>query len=911
MNPMTSNRARRIRLALVAGSMMAVGLAACDDTNRFAGPGIPGGGGGAGTPDVTVGEVRATTPVGDSLLVSASVQDLSGIESITFVGRTLRGDPGLGTDETVERFEEKVVVLGTTPSDTTVARFLQPTEDTERETTFIVVKATDTEGLTSMDSVAVVVGGPAVRFENLAAAQSGTDLPLEVVANDPDGVSSVRIDITGVVDTTIVQEISPVRDTARVDTLLFIPAGTPSGNLELLATAVNNRGISGSTPTRTIAVSQTGATDLVSPSLSLVQQSPARLEKGSEVSVTLTGSDNPGGTGVRSAGITVLAISPTRADTLIRDSVVQFDRGRSGTVSRDFSFRPFNVDSLSLPDTLIFEISGFFVDDAGNCGAATGSEEQSLACETIQVGGATGRVADGVTGLRIEREVVAGETVLLPAGGMIMDAAVDTLRKNLFLSNIEQNRVEVFRLEDELFGDAIAVGSEPWGLDMVTDFTAPDPDSLVVANSNGTNLELIDLDQEIARPEERFFFPDVVLFDVRVEDGDAGILITVIPRPQLALLDFSDRPQYLAVDTFGNRIFSTLVADPLDEVGTVRKSFFEEDWEQPETKIFVEHAVFEEVDDQFAFAHVDDVQAAGGVLTLVDHVLGFPDQVITGSADLNAGETPADAVAEIRGKGSDVFWANGAWNVQSLGFNDTTFVSASGDGTWVAIGEGAEPEVGRVLMHRAEAGEGSSLSGNVPVADLITNRPEPVRGIGLNYDGTLGVVRGSSEVAFFDVNLRKQGGTQTVDGGAGAALHPLHADQPTLANLGGTHLPDVHLAFVGTGDGSIDIVDTFRFLRIGSVRIRDRVTGPIRAVLPFPSDNANFNCPTIPVQDRRGVTIGTAVQLYQNGDFFQPDDGTITDDECVVVKLFAVTEAGGVVVIDVRKADILRFHPQR
>ena len=37
----------------------------------------------------------------------------------------------------------------------------------------------------------------------------------------------------------------------------------------------------------------------------------------------------------------------------------------------------------------------------------------------------------------------------------------------------------------------------------------------------------------------------------------------------------------------------------------------------------------------------------------------------------------------------------------------------------------------------------------------------------------------------------------------------------------------------------------------------------------------------------------------------------ITDDACIVVKLFAVTSTGGVVVVDVRKADILRDHPAR
>ena len=84
------------------------------------------------------------------------------------------------------------------------------------------------------------------------------------------------------------------------------------------------------------------------------------------------------------------------------------------------------------------------------------------------------------------------------------------------------------------------------------------------------------------------------------------------------------------------------------------------------------------------------------------------------------------------------------------------------------------------------------------------------------------------------------------------------------------------------------------------------------SVLPFPTDNTAFQCSTIPVQDKRGNTIGNAVQIYESGDFLRPiaPDG-ITEDRCVVMKLFATTSGGGVVVIDVRKADVLKEHPER
>ena len=66
------------------------------------------------------------------------------------------------------------------------------------------------------------------------------------------------------------------------------------------------------------------------------------------------------------------------------------------------------------------------------------------------------------------------------------------------------------------------------------------------------------------------------------------------------------------------------------------------------------------------------------------------------------------------------------------------------------------------------------------------------------------------------------------------------------------------------------------------------------------------------VTDQAGRFIGQAVQIYQGNDFNSPIvPNGVTEDRCVVVKLFGTTSSGGVVVIPVTKADILRNHPQR
>ena len=131
-------------------------------------------------------------------------------------------------------------------------------------------------------------------------------------------------------------------------------------------------------------------------------------------------------------------------------------------------------------------------------------------------------------------------------------------------------------------------------------------------------------------------------------------------------------------------------------------------------------------------------------------------------------------------------------------------------------------------------------------------------------------------------------------------------------NFDGDYRPNTHIAFLGTGEHTIDIIDTFHFFRSGRLFIRDVVQGPLKAVLPFPEDNLGLTCTMVTVTDQTGSTIGQGVEVFENGLFSTPDlaDGA-TEDSCVVVKLFGVTDSGGVVIIDVRKADILRDHPSR
>ena len=325
-------------------------------------------------------------------------------------------------------------------------------------------------------------------------------------------------------------------------------------------------------------------------------------------------------------------------------------------------------------------------------------------------------------------------------------------------------------------------------------------------------------------------------------------------------------------------------------------------------KIFVQHAAMEESDDFTGVAHADNVFAVQGPFNdsvqVNDHTPGSLNTLITG-IDNNA----ATAVGQAVAVGSDAIARPGRWSVPNLGFHDTTFVSASGDGGWVVFGEGSTDPVGRIIMFEAVQ---DAISDAIEVDDLMINASETVRGIGLNYDGTLGIARGQ-DAYFFTTDLRLQGRRVLPPGGAGAVLHPLHANAKSLQNTGGVYRPDTHLGFVGTGDRTIVIIDTFHFFRSGRIFIKDVPSGPLRAVLPFPEDNANFTCTSSTVTDQAGNTIGSAVEVFAGGNFNNPHpaSGGPTEDSCIVVKLVGITDAGGVVVVDVRKSDLLRDHPSR
>jgi hypothetical protein len=188
-------------------------------------------------------------------------------------------------------------------------------------------------------------------------------------------------------------------------------------------------------------------------------------------------------------------------------------------------------------------------------------------------------------------------------------------------------------------------------------------------------------------------------------------------------------------------------------------------------------------------------------------------------------------------------------------------VALGGDRRRVAFGEGNTPtRAGRVLLVYDPTGtpaDGAQYSAPIEVTDLTSNASDKVFGLDINQNSRNIGVHGT-ETFFADSSLRLQGKYATFNTGAGIAFHPDNRDENTADSL-------ARVAFVASGDMSIQIVDSYSYRLRGRIPIRKNLYGALRASVPSPAERAA--------------------------------------DPTIMVKLFGLTPEG-LVVIDVRRGDI-------
>lgn len=808
---------RFARIATVA--LAALAAVRCGESGRYGtGPGTGGSGGGGGggggvpgAPSVTILQpATANFPVGvgDSVLVQFRATDGNGVVSVEMTGVAQRGDPQFGTDTVVERFTKRTLTIPNRP-DTTLARFLYVIDaDSTSESALVIVTAFDSSGSFGSDTVAVrLTKGPRLTIDRPTAgavSSVGKSVTVQVTATDPQGVRVVGWRTSGVLsraDSLIVPG-AVLPDTVTFIDTVAVPAGTAAGNLVFTAFGVDSAGDPSGSSFGTTIIIQTAASDVTPPLVTFTVGDRVEVDD----SLTLHATD---ASGIARIGFIVRAFGTS--------SVVAADSLSFGGNQTDVTARlRLRIDTVSTYPRLL-TVEAFALDSIGNRGL-------SSAIGTPVPG--TGVAArDTIT-------AVAGRTFALPSGGEIGDAIYNRNRNELYLSNLILNRLEVFDVATSAFvAGGIPVGSRPLGLAMWPRDTLAGnyADTVVVANSGGTNLSIVDVANRVERRRQRL--PNYLIEKIKtaLDPNNNSIIVNITQ------FDFSDRPQFVGTVCRAScsQVYAVYSTSPTPGQSQPNRGYLA--WEEitapsaaPNGHFFWETAVGPAslVTDTLQVIAVRDT-APGQIRR--DTLLGGAVGIM---ADFNA-----------------------------LVLQDTTYVRNSGDFNHAVMGEGggtnlafarafaydARPGVVTITGTGCTAGNGALLSlvlnctgeldngvsAGIFVRDFVANRSSRVRSVATNYNGRTNFVRADS-VYVMDYTLRQTGILQVGGANAGMDVHPSNNFDATTrgsGGFGGTGAPNSRLVYTARPDPNIEVFDTYWFGSVAAIPVRDPIIGPVRLAL--------------------------------------------------------------------------------
>ncbi len=690
----------------------------------------------------------------------------------------------------------------------------------------VVTEATDGVGnVTTQEATATAFDPNVPRINFLKPSGTvivGGTYSFDITVSDSVGVAKVGYKALGAVnksDSTLFGSPQPFTDTLTF--LLGVPASASVGSSFTVTPFAENRdGLRTSGQAITVKIQAAGA-DAVAP---LVFQTVApRLE--SADSIDISARDNDGT--IRIVGF----IAKDAAGNILFRSADTLSTPAQQVTRRKAFKAPISLRGLTL------FITAYATDAAGHTGYAVPT-------------GATVPVNDDTLAKRDQTVFAFGLTFGLPSGSLGADIAVDEVRSTVYVSNINRNELEAWSYGTTLSPLApVSVGAMPWG--MVIDNSGS---LLLVANSGGTNISKVSL---ITRREEgRVKTANEYVFEVSYsKDLTSGGFKFNVSAP----IDYSDRPQYIAQSASGALYYSTrptTTAQP----GTLRRidNFLDA---RTEPRQIWQYGKF--AGGKYVIVNADAVDVIKGqqgvpdLIIICDHTPGDDP----GTALCVNDGTVEGAVAQLRAAPTNGnLEAVKDLDVASLALPDTNFVAVGGDRRRVAFGEGHTNGAGRVLLVYDPTGTGAYgavYSPPLEVADLTNNASDKVFGIDINQNSTNIVVHGV-ETFFADSSLRLQGKFATFNSGAGVAFHPANFNENSVDPL-------TRIAFVASGDKSIQIVDSYSYRLRGRIPIRENLYGTLRAVRPTAAERAA--------------------------------DGSL------LVKLFGLTSEG-IVVIDVRITDL-------
>jgi hypothetical protein len=364
--------------------------------------------------------------------------------------------------------------------------------------------------------------------------------------------------------------------------------------------------------------------------------------------------------------------------------------------------------------------------------------------------------------------------------------------------------------------------SAHWPLDTLGGYR----DTIVVANSGGTNLSIVDVAAGARREVRRHRLPNYLIRKIKttIDPNNSTIVLNITE------FDYSDRPLYVAsVCRVVTGVACTRVAAVYSTAPTLGQSNPERGymaWEELNPAAGPRGHFFWEPATGSASLSTDTLE----VIALRDTLPGQPirDTLLGGAVGQFADFT-------------------------QLVFQDTTFVRNSGDFNHVLVGEGGgDIQFARSLTFDARAGtttiSGTSCGGvlglvlsctgeqddgisqGIFVRDFISNRSSRVRSIATNFNGRTNFVRADS-IYVFDHTLRQTGLMQVGGLNPGMDVHPNHAFDATTrgtGGFGGVGNPNDRLIYAARPDANIEVIDTYFYGTVAIVPIRDPVIGPIR-----------------------------------------------------------------------------------
>ncbi len=679
--------------------------------------------------------------------------------------------------------------------------------------------------LDNVNALSVVLLSPAPG----ALASQGRYVPIHITADQTGGIQRVGWIVGGVAGQTASAGDSLSLGVPFPPTVDFIDSvlvtGT-TGTFTITGFAVDAGNRRGTSATVVVTI-QSAANDVT----------PPRVEQ----FVTLRAESTD--------SITVHATDPsgiTRVGFLVFDTlgvVIGGDSanyaGNSTDISRRFSLNLIGITTIP-PLGVRVVVQAFGIDGAT-------ALNRGVAGATFTVPSPTGPPrADTVT-------IVAGITKTFPRGGKMADAIFNATRNELYLTNPPLSRVEVFQVANTSFvaSGIPTAGPQPWGIALwPRDTLGNYGDSIVVADAGGTEFSVIDV--AARRLRWRQDLPNFEIEKYQVVQVAGGVYVA-----HILIHDLSDRPQYLAtVCRSGGgtlchadsifAIYSTTPtvssSSPFNGRGTLRME-----------KLINTNALTFPADNNRLFGHFFWEIGGQGASDITDTLR----ILLRRGLPYNDTHVVLSACAGV------------TINFETFGMGDSTFARNSGNFTHAFVGEGGNAGAAyrRVMSYTSKAlldhGAGTLVPGSaygvpgacytspdtlngpadygfnevdygmspaVDVRDFISNTGVHVASIATNFNGGTNMVRADS-IYVLDEGLRLKGISPAPTGAPGMDMNYLHdfaAGQGGSTGLGGTRDSTLRVVFAADPNGNILVFDTFFYNQIGSIPVRDPITGPLR-----------------------------------------------------------------------------------